>query len=162
MMPQSDPQLCNDEVLEAQLRSIGYQMKVVGWLTACFFPIVFLALGLSQKGVIELASWVAFVYLVCRFGFQLRRERSIIRNQAGSVATVVKAFRKPLEAGYVNSIWYSFMAADGRVYPGKSGWTGKKLPDVGQAVPILYKRNDPSHNLALFDFRFYTFNSLGV
>jgi hypothetical protein len=162
-MPQSDElRLCNDVVLEAQLRSIEYRARAVGWLTACLFPGVFLSLGLSQRGNIAFASWVFFVYLVSVFAFRLFRERSIIGNHAGSVATIVRASRKPLEAGHVHSFRYRFVAADGKIYSGKSGWTGRALTHVGQKVPILYERNDPSHNLALSDFRFYTFNFSGL
>jgi len=150
--------LCDDIVLGDQWRSIKYRVRAVGWLAACFFPAVFLSLGLSQKGNIEFAAWVFFVFLVGQFTFRLFRERSIIRNRAGSVATVIGAARKPLEAGHVRSLRYRFAAADGKIYSGKSGWTGKTLPQVGQTVPVLYKQNDPSHNLALFDFWFYTFN----
>src|SRR5579871_799952 len=163
IMPQNDESLLRDDLgLEAQLRSIGHRVRAVGWLTACFFPAVFLSLGLTQKGNIAFASWVFFVYLDCVFGFRHFRERSIIQNQATAVATVVRASRTPLESGYIYSVRYRFVAADGKTYTGKSGWTGRALPHVGQTIPMLYKRKDPSRNLALFDFRFYTFNFTGL
>ena len=137
-------------------------MKIAGWMVACFLPVVFLIVGVSRGGAVRYASWAVFIFLVSQFAFRIRKERSIIRDQAGSVAKVVGAFRKPLEAAHISSIGFRFVAADGRVYSGRSGWTGKKLPHVGQVVPILYNRDDPSNNLALFDFRFYIFNFSGL
>jgi hypothetical protein len=161
MQQNNGSQLCDDVVLEAQLGRVEHRVKVVGWLTAFFFCTLFLSLGLSQKGNIEFASWVFFILLGGAFLFRLFRERSIILSQAGSVATIISASQKPFEAGHVHSVRYNF-AAGGRIYTGKSGWSGRALPNVGQTIPILYKRDNPSRNLALFDFRFYTFNFLAL
>jgi hypothetical protein len=154
--------LRGDEVLEAQLGSIENRVNAVGWVVACFFPALFLALGVSQRGYIRFASWVFFVFLAVQFSFRLLRERSIIRNRRTAVATVVAESQKPLEAGWVGSVRYRFSTDDGRIYTGKSGWIGRSLPHVGQTVPVLYKQSDPCINLALLDFRFYAFDFDGA
>jgi hypothetical protein len=67
-----------------------------------------------------------------------------------------------MEAGYFYSVRYRFLCSDGKVYAGKSGETGKVLPDEGETVPALYRRSDPNQNSTSATFWFYRFTYVGT
>lgn len=134
---------------------VGHHYRIGGWVSACFFPGMFMLLAITRRGYVSLASWLLFLLVAIAFGTRLIQECRII--SAPVLATgVVNAFRrKPLEAGHIYSVRYRFRADDGKEYIGSSGWTGKKLPAEEEPIQILYWRKQPSRNLPIFDFRFY-------
>jgi hypothetical protein len=113
--------------------------------------------GLSALAAAGVSLSVALVGL-----YRLRKERALLSDYELAVATVSQRIVTEIEAGYSYSVRYRFLGSDGKVYVGKSGSTGKVLPQEGGTVPILYKRSDPSQNSTLATFWFYRFTYTGT
>jgi hypothetical protein len=119
-------------------------------------------IALFARGVDE---WVAVgvgISVMAVGLYKLRNERALLSDYQTAVATVSQWSRTEVEGGYSYSVHYRFLAPDGKVYLGKSGSTDEVLPREGETIPALYRRSDPSQNMALATFWFYRFTYTGT
>ena len=86
-----------------------------------------------------------------------RREREIADSHVVVVGTVTEVNSDGRRAG--RTIKYRFVAVAGVQYAGESNWFGNI--GAGSDVTVLYKPLDPSVNLPLKQFVFYSFDAYG-
>jgi hypothetical protein len=84
-----------------------------------------------------------------------RKESGIADNHLVVTGTVSEVNRGGRRGG--RTIKYGFVAADGVQYAGESNWFGNI--GAGSDVTVLYKPLDPTINLPLKQFLFYSFGS---
>lgn len=159
-------------LIRDQLKSDMAMARLTAHSTFEFRPIVALAFVVAGLGAGAIAlfgqgisAWVAGgVSLSSTLVglYRLRKERALLGDYELAVATVSQRTLTEMETGYSYSVRYRFLGSDGKVYIGKSGSTGKVLPDEGETVPVLYRRSDPNQNSTLATFWFYRFTYTGT
>ncbi len=88
----------------------------------------------------------------------IRRETVVVQNCMSATGTIT--YHRPSRRGA--EIHYRFNAFSGREYDGKSLWSVRGMSAGGKVI-VVYKALDPSVNLPLRGFLFYTFGqSSGV
>jgi hypothetical protein len=159
-------------LIRDQLKSDIVTARLTAHSTFEFRPIVALGFVVAVLGAGAitlfgqgLSAWVAagVSFSSALVGlYRLRKERTLLGDYELAVATVSQRTVTEMEAGYSYSVRYRFLGSDGKVYIGKSGSTGKVLPEEGETVPILYRSSDPNQNSTLATFWFYRFTYTGM
>jgi hypothetical protein len=161
-MPLIRSQLKSDPVMArlAAHTTAEFRLTVASGFITTVFGAGFVAL--FAHGV---SAWVAAVVVigVAVIGLhRLRKERALLSDYQTVVATVSQRNKTESDGGYLYSVRYRFLVPDGRVYSGESGSTPKVLPLEGEAIPVLYRRADPSQNMTPATFLFYRFTYTGT
>lgn len=128
--------------------------KPSGWLAAIFFPGMFLLAAVTQKGYVSILGSILGMAVAASFLIRFVQEQRILSVPVRGVAVITFCDIKGLEAGQVCSMRYRFTALDGKEYIGRTGWTRHSSP-VGSEIEVVYRRDQPSRNFAIDDFRFY-------
>ena len=160
-------------LIRRQLKSDPVMARLAAHSTAEFRLIVALGLtatvfaaGVAALFVHGVFAWAAAVVCICVAAiglYRLRKERTLLSDYQTVVATVSYWNKtEGPEGGYFYSVRYRFLGPDGRVYSGESGSTPKVLPQEGEAIPVLFRRADPSQNMTPATFLFYRFTYTGT
>lgn len=118
-----------------------------------------LFLALFEK---DESTYIYMLMFAVAFGcslFLFLRERSIVHALMPATGAVIYFQRtRSSDGGYDYRVRYRFRTQNGATYEGDSGTTMKELPTEGEAIEILYSRENPSENRPLTIFWFYRFS----
>ena len=130
----------NSTVFSARRRNL----LLVAVAVLGFFLLAVGANGI-RIGDVGVSLWAVFgILLSVAFIRQLRLEQSILKNPSEACATVFRLWPTGRRRGF--RMKYEFLAGDGKRYIGSAA-APYPLPSEGQTVAVIYRSDQPVHNL---------------